>query len=100
MTLPVSFRQAARTEFIEAAAWYESRRPLLGVEFVAEVERCVALAAGQPQLYAIAYRGLRRITTKRFPYCIYFRVTAQRIVVVAVFHSSRDPEIWKVRAFQ
>lgn len=97
MTLQVSFRQAARTEFIEAAAWYESKRPLLGVEFVAEIERCVALAAEQPQLHAVAYRGLRRVICRRFPYGIYFRVTAQRIVVMAVFHSSRDPAIWQGR---
>jgi hypothetical protein len=45
MSLSVSFRRAARAEFLEAAAWYESQRPNLGVEFIAEIERCVAAAA-------------------------------------------------------
>jgi len=62
MTLPVTFRRAARAEFIEAAAWYEAQRPNLGVEFVAEVERCVAVAAEQPQLYAVVHKGMRRVT--------------------------------------
>ena len=97
MTLLVSFRQAARSEFMEAAAWHESKRPLLGVEFIAEVERCVALAAERPKLYPVVYRDLRRVSTKRIPYGIYFDVMAQRIVVVAVFHSSRDPLIWQGR---
>ena len=45
MSLLVTFRHAARDEFIEAAAWYEVRHPNLGVEFIAEIDRCVALAA-------------------------------------------------------
>ncbi len=45
MNLSVTFRRAARAEFIEAAAWYESQRPGLGVEFIAEIERCVDAAA-------------------------------------------------------
>ena len=31
-------------------------------EFIAEVERCVALAAEQPQLYAVVHKGMRRVT--------------------------------------
>jgi len=98
MTLPVTFRRAAHAEFIEAAAWYESQRPNLGVEFISEIDRCVALVAEQPQIYVVVYKGIRRITAKRFPYNVYFRVESQRIVVLAVFHGSRDPTIWQRRA--
>ena len=45
MSLPVSFSRPARAEFVEAARWYEARRRNLGVEFVSEIERCVALVA-------------------------------------------------------
>jgi hypothetical protein len=48
MSLSVSFRHSARAEFIEAAAWYESERQNLGVEFIAEIERCVTAAAERP----------------------------------------------------
>jgi hypothetical protein len=44
MSLSVSFRRSARTEFIEAAARYEGERQNLGVEFIAEIERCVTAA--------------------------------------------------------
>lgn len=98
MTLPVTFHRAARAEFIEAAAWYEMQRLGLGTEFIAEIERCITLAADQSRLYAVAHNGIRRITAKRFPYSVYFRAQAQRVVVLAVFHSSRDPTIWQRRA--
>lgn len=98
MSLPVSFRRAARAEFIEAAAWDEAQRPDLGVEFIAEIERCVLRAADQPQLYAVIYKGIRRVTAERFPYSVYFRVEAQALVVLAVFHGNRDPMIWRGRS--
>lgn len=98
MTLAVRFHRAARGEFLEAAARYEAQRPGLGAEFISEVERCVGLAAEQPQLYAIVRKNTRRVTARRFPYSIYFRAESRRMVVLGVFHGSRDPAIWQGRA--
>lgn len=97
MSLLVKLSKAARSELIEAAAWYESKQPSLGTEFIAEIDRCLALAARQPLIYAVVYKGLRRVTTKRFPYGIYFQPTDRRLLVVAVFHSRRDPAVWQSR---
>ena len=79
MNLSVTFRRAARAEFIEAAACYESQRPRLGVEFIAEIERCVDAAAERPTTYAAIDKEERRI------------------VVLAVFHGRRNPVIWQER---
>ena len=98
MSLLVSFGRAARAEFIEAAAWYEARHPNLGVEFIAEIDRCVALAAEQPQRFAIVHSGIRRVVAERFPYSVYYQAETRRIVVLAVFHVSRNPSIWQRRA--
>lgn len=98
MTLSVSFRRAASEEFIEAAARYEAQRPGLGAEFIAEIERCVVRAADRPELYALIHNGMRRVTAKRFPYSLYFRSEEQRVVILAVFHGSRDPANWQRRA--
>lgn len=97
MSLAVTFRRAARTELIAAARWYEARRPKLGAEFIAEIDRCVARAADNPQLFAEVYKSVRRVTAERFPYSVYFREEKKRIVVLAVFHGSRDPIAWQVR---
>ena len=97
MIVQVAFSRAARAEFSEAAAWYGAQRQDLGIAFITEIDRCVALAVEQPQLYAVIHKGIRRVVVERFPYSVYFRVEARRIVVLAVFHSSRDPGIWKRR---
>jgi toxin ParE1/3/4 len=79
MNLSVSFRHSARAEFIEAAAWYESERQNLGVEFIAEIERCVATAAERPMAYTAVHKDVRRVIAKRFPFSVYFRASHVRI---------------------
>jgi plasmid stabilization system protein ParE len=47
---------------------------------------------------AVVHKGMRRVTAERFPYSVYFRAETRRVVVLAVFHGSRDPAIWQRRA--
>jgi plasmid stabilization system protein ParE len=98
MSLAVSFLRAASVELVEASAWYEGKQQGLAFEFMAEIERCVAQAAANPLQFAVARADIRRVVARRFPYCVYFRAEPQRIVVLAVFHSSRDPSIWQDRS--
>ncbi len=97
MSLAISFHRAATAEFIEASAWYENKRQGLALDFMAEIERCVSLASERPYQYAIVHNDIRRIVANRFPYSVYFRVEEHRIVVLAVFHSRRNPAIWQAR---
>jgi plasmid stabilization system protein ParE len=97
MSLQVAFRAVARNEFAEAAAWYEAQRVGLGSEFTDEIVRCVAAAAQQPDLYGAVRGDIRRVVARRFPYSVFFRREAERIVVLAVMHGSRDPRVWQRR---
>jgi plasmid stabilization system protein ParE len=97
MSLPVTFHRAATAEFIEAFVWYEEKRQGLAHEFMTEVERCVSLITEHPYLYATIHKDIRRIVANRFPYSVYFRVEVHRIVILAIFHSSRDPATWHAR---
>jgi plasmid stabilization system protein ParE len=98
MTQPIAFHRAASAEFIEATSWYDGKRLGLGLEFIAEIERCISLASINPLQFAIVKEGIRRVVANRFPYSVYFRDDKSRIVVLAVFHGSRDPAIWQSRA--
>ena len=98
MSLSINFHRAASAEFIEASTWYESKRLGLALEFMAEIDRCVSLASVHPLQFAVIREDIRRVVAYRFPYSVYFRVEQHRIVVLAVFHGSRDPSIWRARA--
>lgn len=98
MSLPIVFHRAASAEFIEASAWYESKRFGLALEFMAEIDRCLLLASEHPLQFVVVREDIRRVVARRFPYSVYFRAEEHRIVILAVFHGSRNPAIWLTRA--
>lgn len=97
MNIPVTFHRAASAEIIEASVWYESKRVGLGAEFIAEIDRCVSLTSKHALQFAFIHEDIRRVVANRFPYSVYFRAEKGRIVVLAVFHSSKNPAIWQTR---
>lgn len=97
MTLPIVYRRQARREFDEAGDWYDRERAGLGLEFLVEIERLLSHIAATPNQFSIIHRDVRKAVAQRFPYCIYFRVRDQCIVVLAVFHSARNPAVWQGR---
>ncbi len=98
MTLRVVFRRAAKSEFEDAAAWYEERRRGLGEEFAAEIEEAIQRASEHPARYPLVFGDVRRAVSRRFPFAAYFRLRGDKLVVLAVFHGRRDPAIWRRRA--
>jgi plasmid stabilization system protein ParE len=83
---------------IEAAfEWYEREEPGLGFEFLEELRAAYHRILDHPFGYQDLRLGIRRALTRRFPYCIYFSVEADAIVVLAVLHGARDPKEWQRR---
>lgn len=98
MNRTVAFLRVAREEFVDASAWYESKRLGLGIEFIAEIERCISSASNHPHRFPVVHQDVRRVVANRFPYSIYFRAEESRIVVLAIFHGNRNPAIWQARS--
>ena len=98
MTLEVVFRPAAIAEFDDAALWYDERQAGLGAQFVGEIERAIDLAAKHPVRYPIKHGAIRCVRARRFPYSVFYLAETGRIVVLAVFHASRDQVVWHARA--
>ena len=98
MSTPVAFRAVARTEFDEAGDWYEARRPGSGASFAAAVQVVLDRIAAQPDFYAVAEGDIREAPVRGYPYCVYYREEPGQIIVLAVFHTSRNPAIWRSRA--
>ena len=98
MTLKVVFLRAARAEFDSAALRYDIQRTGLGMQFVSEINRVIDLASTYPERFPIKHLEIRYAQARRFPYSVYFRSEATRIVVLSVFHARRNPTIWQERA--
>lgn len=98
MSLPVVLRDEAQAEFDESFDWYDARRIGLGAEFVAEVQRVFDRVVANPLLHPVALADVRKAVVRRFPFVVYYRPHADRVEVLAVFHTSRDPQDWQRRA--
>jgi plasmid stabilization system protein ParE len=96
--MPLDFHPAVRDEIDDAYNWYEQRQPGLGRDFLNEVERVLAEMTANPARYGFAHVDIREGLLTRFPYAVYYRVLADRIRVLAVYHTSRDPSGWQARA--
>jgi plasmid stabilization system protein ParE len=94
---PVRFTEAARAELIDAQDWYEAEAPGLGRRFRAEIDGVVRRMAGNPRQFPIVFKTLHRARAKKFPYALFFLIETDALLVVACFHSSRDPRHWQKR---
>ena len=97
MSLPIVLRTEAEEEFNEAFDWYEKRKIGLGVAFTAKIQAIVNEIARNPNPHAVVFSDIRKAVVRQFPYCVFYRPHLDRIEVVAVFHSKRNPSIWQNR---
>lgn len=97
MKKKIVFRSTADAEFTESAEWYEDQRQGLGLQFIAHVQKALDDIEEDPLRYPIAVRDIREGIVSKFPFAIYYRVKPEHIVILAVFHCSRDPAIWQSR---
>ncbi len=89
--------EAAAADMAEAAAWYDGHRRGVGDEFLAAVDSLLEQIGDHPMRYRVAHAALRLALVPRFPYCVFYRVEKERILVLAVTHGRRDPRQWKQR---
>jgi plasmid stabilization system protein ParE len=89
--LPIRFLPEARDEFDAAADWYEQQRAGLGVDFVTRVREVLQGIAANPQMYGTVYQDVPKAVVRRFPYLVLYREDQGEVIVISVFHTSRDP---------
>lgn len=93
----IVFSPEARREAIRARRWYEDRARGLGLEFARALEASIEAVARSPGAYPIATGECRRILMRRFPFSIVFRARKDELLILAVFHHSRKPDLWRSR---
>jgi plasmid stabilization system protein ParE len=98
VTLRLTIRRAAQAEYDKAVDWYERQSPGLGAQFAQRVKEQLDQIIATPLIHGVVYRDIRKAVVTQFPYSIYYRVLATRIVVIAVFHGRRNPRIWQSRS--
>jgi plasmid stabilization system protein ParE len=91
-------RPEAQVDLAETRKWYEEQATGLGRQFVEMVDDTLVSITKNPLVYPAVRKVVRRALTRRFPYGVLYLVEADTVVVLAILHQARDPEIWSRRA--
>ena len=91
------FHPEARTEFIDAVAYYENSRSGIGLQFSREVYATINRVTASPNSWPNITENTRRCFTRRFPYSVVYEVREQDVLIIAIAHFSREPFYWSDR---
>ena len=94
MGLPVVYRRQVGRDLAGSYAWYNGQRDGLGEEFLAAVDTAFDTLERFPEIFARVHGEVRRAVVSRFPYAVFYRIETRRVVVLAVLHTARDPNVW------
>lgn len=84
----------AKQDIKEVFFKYKLIRKNLGETFILSIKKEVKIISKNPSSYQIKYKNVRVALIETFPYLIHFSVYGSKIVIKAVFHTSRNSEIW------
>lgn len=92
--LPYSISARAERDLVAVRRWYDEQGPNLADQALQAIRDATAVARERPGSCP-KYRGdTRAVRCKRFPYRVYFEWFPDRIVVAAVYHTSRRASAW------
>jgi plasmid stabilization system protein ParE len=87
----------AELEILEAVTFYKERAGNIAAVFFAEFSKAREEIATFPEFWKPVGGGYRRKLLERYPYGIIYRIDGQEILIVALAHTSRQPEYWRGR---
>jgi plasmid stabilization system protein ParE len=102
VTKSLRIHRLAEDELADAAVWYETRQPGLGIALLDLIDKAVetisyGLLPTSPVPGVKKINSARRILLRRYPYSIVIHESKDEIVIVAFAHNSRRPGYWLER---
>lgn len=95
--MKVALTGNAQRDVRRAQSHYSRISPTLGRRFVDAVNVVIGDVSETPRRFSKFGTDpeIRRAMTKRFPYKVFFRIDADRIVVIRVVHTARSDRMWR-----
>lgn len=96
----IELSKEAKTDYENAVAWYEEQKAGLGFDFSVRLAEIFESIENAPERQRFLYDNRRFAFVKQFPYKVYFLTDDLNLTVVvfAILHNRRDPQIWKERS--
>ncbi|MEO7672996.1 MAG: type II toxin-antitoxin system RelE/ParE family toxin [Pyrinomonadaceae bacterium] len=98
MNRTFEIRPAAELEFDEASDWYNGEDPAVRDRFIASVDTRISAIIQKPLAFPVVEgTKIRRAVVDGFPYSLFFVLDGNHVVILSIFHTSRNPMIWRAR---
>ena len=65
--------------------------------FITRVREVFTRISGNPQMHGKVYQDVRKAVVQQFPYVVLYQEEPSEVLVIAVFHTARDPAVWQGR---
>ena len=86
------FKEEARQEIIDAAAWYRNKRKDLDKKFLLAIEKAISRIINNPTSGRKIYKTFRQISLNKFPYVIVYEIFLNTVVIYQVFNTWQNPK--------
>lgn len=87
----------AENDFDNSYEYYYNKSSNIASSFFQRIDVSLEIIRKSPLLFQEIHKNLRKYSVKQFPFVIYYQVVDFTIRIIAIFHTSRNPEIWKGR---
>ncbi len=98
MDSSLRFHPSVTEELGSAMSRYEAVSPNVGNRLRLAFTEAFDRIATHPEMYAVRYDDVRIARTRKFPYLVHYRIQSDAIQVMAIFHTSANPDEWKKTA--
>lgn len=95
MPYKLTYFDEVRQDVREAKAWYKKQQNGLEKRFAQAIKSAITQLAKMPKANAVRYNNVRIAHSKKFPYAIHYYIDATigYIVIVAIVHTARNPDV-------
>ena len=93
----ITFHPDVAIEVKASYEWYQNQAEGLGDDFLSEIESAYQTITELPNTWPKFKHNYRRFLLSKFPFSIIYRLSGDKLFVVAIMHNSRKPGYWQGR---
>ena len=93
----IELSDEAESDFDKSYEYYVDENKKFADNFFKQVNSSLEKISESPEANPLVYKTVRKHVMKKFPFIIYYQVKELLVKIIAIFHTSRNPEIWKDR---
>jgi plasmid stabilization system protein ParE len=95
MYFELFYLDEVKQDIKDAKQWYRKRQPGLEKTLASDIKYCLEHIRKNPFHYPLKYKNVRVVYCPVFPYAVHFYVEEpkEKIIIIAVIHQRRNPEL-------